>query len=258
MGRLELGDLKESAYFATNPLPSNLLSVKGVDQTVSTQDYWGRERPPLRFIVASICFLWPGFNGIVRYGLWSQLAIALTFGALCQGTLALNFLWCDFLSQFVRVSLFAALFISWVALSVVASVRLRRYEKMRKADSKGQTFLEAQELYLKGNWFETECCLRALLKNNPYDADALLYLASLYRHTKRFSEAKRTISELERLDASFRWEYEIALEKKALKEEERLLREEKESSNQKTGNSEEDVFESPENQSVESVSSRAA
>ena len=62
----------------------------------------------------------------------------------------------------------------------------------------------------------------------------------------------------ERLDASFRWEYEIALEKKALKEEERLLREEKESSNQKTGNSEEDVFESPENQSVESVSSRAA
>ena len=181
----------------------------------------------MRFIVASICFLWPGFNGIVRYGLWSQLAIALTFGALCQGTLALNFLWCDFLSQFVRVSLFAALFISWVALSVVASVRLRR-------------------------------CLRALLKNNPYDADALLYLASLYRHTKRFSEAKRTISELERLDASFRWEYEIALEKKALKEEERLLREEKESSNQKTGNSEEDVFESPENQSGESVSSRAA
>ncbi|MBQ1863596.1 MAG: hypothetical protein II150_03275, partial [Thermoguttaceae bacterium] len=75
---------------------------------------------------------------------------------------------------------------------------------------------------------------------------------------KRFSEAKRTISELERLDASFRWEYEIASEKKALKEEERLLREEKESSNQKTGNSEEDVFESPENQSGESVSSRAA
>ena len=129
---------------------------------------------------------------------------------------------------------------------------------MRKADSKGQTFLEAQELYLKGSWFETECCLRALLKNNPYDADALLYLATLYRHTKRFSEAKRTISELERLDASFRWEYEIALEKKALQEEERSQREEKDRSNQERGISGEDVSEPLANQAEASLSSKAA
>ncbi len=172
----------------------------------------------MKFIVAPFSFLWPGFNGVFRYGLWSQLAIALVFGALCQATLALDFLWCDFLSQFVKNSLHVGLFVSWVFLSVIASVRLKQYEKMRRSDSRGEAFLEAQTHYLRGNWFETECCLKKILKKNPLDADAILFLATLYRHVKRFPEAKRMLTALEKLDASYRWQYEIALEKKFLRE----------------------------------------
>ena len=173
----------------------------------------------MKFIVASISFLWPGFSGIIRYGLWSQLAIALLFGALCQGVLVLTFLWCDFLSPFIKNMLYAGLFFSWVALNIVASVRLKKYEKMRRSDREGEAFLEAQTHYLKGNWFETECCLKAILKKNPYDSEALLFMATLYRHVKRFSDAKRMLAMLEKLDSSYRWQYEIALEKKYLKEE---------------------------------------
>lgn len=174
----------------------------------------------MKYVTTTLSLIWPGFSGIVRYGLWSQLGIALCFGGLCQGVLTLNFLWCDFLSTFFKTTLYVFLFTSWIFLNVVASTKLKRYEKMRKSDSKGETFQEAQIYYLKGLWFETECCLRGILKRNPFDAEALLMLATLYRHVKRFDEAKRTLTELEKLDASHDWLYEIAQEKRAVREEE--------------------------------------
>ena len=182
----------------------------------------------MRFLVAPIVFLWPGFRGVARYGLWSQLAIALVFGFLCQATLALNFLWSDFFSSFFHTLLRVFLLVSWILLNVVASVRLKSYKKMRASDSTGEAFLEAQTHYLKGNLFETECCLKALLKKNPYDSDALLFLATLYRHMGRYADARRYLAEMEKLDSSYRWQNEIAVEKNIIKEKEL---EEKESRN---------------------------
>ncbi len=189
----------------------------------------------MKIIAAAFSFLWPGFSGVVRYGLWSQLAIALIFGALGQTTLALLFLWCDYLSQFVKNSLYVGLFGSWFFLNCFANVRLKRYERMRESDSRGEAFLEAQTHYLKGNWFETECCLKTILKNNPFDADSILFMATLYRHTGRFSEAKRMLVSLEKLDAAYRWQYEIALEKKILREEAEYSRKESDEKNKTAG-----------------------
>ena len=176
----------------------------------------------LKYFVAPISFLWPGFGGVARYGLWSQLGIALVFGAHCQATLALNFLWCDYLSNFCKTSLCVALFLSWIILGAVASSRLKRYEKTRSFDSDGSVFREAQTRYLKGEWFEAERCLKEILGKNSSDPEALLMLATLYRHIGRRGEAKTVLSDLEKLDASYRWRYEIALERKMLKEEERV------------------------------------
>ncbi|MBP5620878.1 MAG: tetratricopeptide repeat protein, partial [Thermoguttaceae bacterium] len=207
-------------YLANSRLMKGELSNAGSrrEKLLFDSGFQDKERPQLKIVVAPVSFLWPGFNGVVRYGLWSQLAIALIFGALCQSTLALNFLWCDFLSQYVKNALYVGLFVSWFFLNVVASVRLKQYEKMRRSDSRGEAFLEAQTHYLKGNWFETECCLKTILKKNPLDADAILFLATLYRHVKRFSEAKRMLAALEKLDDAYRWQYEITLEKNFLRE----------------------------------------
>jgi len=140
---------------------------------------------------------------------------------ICNATLFLCFFWEDFLSIFTRLTLGGGCLFAWIALNCVASAKLKKYERARSADGKGEAFLEAQTQYLRGNWFETECCLKAILKINPYDAEALLFLATLYRRLKRFAEAKRNLVALEKLDAANYWYYEIALEKEALALEEK-------------------------------------
>ena len=168
-----------------------------------------------------LCFFWPGSKGVLRYGLWDQLGLALFFGLLCNATFFLCFFWEDFLSNFAKLTLGGALLFAWLALNCVASSKLKKYERTRTADGKSEAFLEAQTHYLRGNWFETETCLKAMLKINPYDAEALLLLATLYRRLKRFAEAKRNLTALEKLDAADYWIYEIALEKNALTLEEK-------------------------------------
>lgn len=171
----------------------------------------------MKIFIVPLVFLWPGFKGVFRYGLFSHLMIALVFGGVLQGTVALNFLWCDFLSKVVRLILCSVFFLSWIFLNILASFCFKKYERMRNLVLRGEDFLDAQTHYLRGDWFETECCLKAILKKNPYDVDSLLFLATLFRHTKRFAEAKLVLNDLEKIDASYRWRYEITLERNSLK-----------------------------------------
>ena len=178
-------------------------------------------------VVFSSLSLWPGFVGVVRRGLWDQLALALLFGALAQATLFANFFWSDYLSGYLRASTGVVFIIAWIFLGAVASGRLKRYEKSLLYDAEGELFLEAQTHYLRGEWFETECALKSVLKKNPQDAEALLLLATLYRHIQRFSEARQTLAALEKLEAADYWRYEIRLEKEAIQTDLRALREER-------------------------------
>ncbi len=178
-------------------------------------------------VVFSSLSLWPGFVGVVRRGLWDQLALALLFGVLAQATLFVNFFWSDFLGGYLRASTGVVFIIAWIFLGAVAGGRLKRYEKSLLYDAEGELFLEAQTHYLRGEWFEAECALKSVLKKNPQDAEALLLLATLYRHIKRFSEARQTLAALEKLEAADYWAYEIGLEKKAIQTDLRALREER-------------------------------
>ena len=119
-------------------------------------------------VVFSPLSLWPGFAGVVRRGLWDQLALALLFGLLCQATLFVNFFWSDYLSGYVRASFGVVFLIAWIFLGAVASGRLKRYEKTLLYDADGEIFLEAQTRYLRGEWFEAECALKAVLKKNGF------------------------------------------------------------------------------------------
>ena len=178
-------------------------------------------------VVFSPLSLWPGFVGVVRRGLWDQLALALLFSVLAQGTLFVNFFWNDYLSGYLRASTGVAFLIAWIFLGAVASGRLKRYEKSLLYDADGELFLEAQTRYLRGEWFEAECALKSVLKKNPNDAESLLLLATLCRHVKRFAEARQTLAALEKLEGADYWRYEIALEKEAIQADVRALREER-------------------------------
>ena len=175
----------------------------------------------MKSLLKPLLFLWPGSTGALQYGLWRHLAIALFYGLICQTAFFLSFYWTEFLSPFAKFCVWSAVFTSWLFLSAIASASLKNYRKMRNTDAAGEAFLEAQTHYLRGNWFETECCLKNLLKKNAYDVEALLLLATLFRHLKRFSEAQKTLADLEKIDASWRWREEIELEKKAIVEDAR-------------------------------------
>ncbi|MFA8017385.1 tetratricopeptide repeat protein [Bremerella cremea] len=83
-----------------------------------------------------------------------------------------------------------------------------------------QLYQSAQTTYLKGQWYQAEAVLLRLLRREPGDAEALLMLATLKRHTKQYDEAREALDKLERLDASRRWWFEIHREKQLLKERE--------------------------------------
>ena len=85
-----------------------------------------------------------------------------------------------------------------------------------RVDDRG-LFIQAQAEYLKGHWFEAETLLRRILRHCSRDADALLMLATLYRRTKRWDEARRQLDRLDRLDGSRKWRLEIAQERERLR-----------------------------------------
>src|SRR5690606_14428372 len=79
-------------------------------------------------------------------------------------------------------------------------------------------FQQALDDYLRGDWLAAETGFVRLVAANRRDADALLMLATLYRHTRRHDEAHETLRRLERLEAAEKWRLEIETEKQRLAE----------------------------------------
>ena len=98
----------------------------------------------------------------------------------------------------------------------IASRRMK--ERKRILAQLDALFVQAQTQYMKGDWLSAEQSLNKVLRHNPRDVEAQLLLATLYRRTKRFQEAKNQLSKLCLLESSSRWEYEIAAENRMLVE----------------------------------------
>jgi hypothetical protein len=78
-------------------------------------------------------------------------------------------------------------------------------------------FRQAQEEYLKGQWFEAESLLLRLVRDEPADVEGRLILATLYRHTRRGDLAEAQLGQIERYPHAARWGWEIHQERNALK-----------------------------------------
>ena len=161
--------------------------------------------------------LWPGSGGVLRQGRWSFLAIALVYGfALCV-VVIINFYWSELLTGTHRWGAYAMLGFLWLVLNA-KSARLEKQCKTLRLPPPPEkdAFPDAQQHYLQGNWFEAECCLTMLLRKNPRDIEALLMLATLYRHKQRYDEAESLLKELDLLEDASPWKFEIRSEKRKL------------------------------------------
>lgn len=158
--------------------------------------------------------VWPGLAALWLRGRWSGLLAAVAFAAALNVSLLAQFASTQPLSLTVVLSLWLAVATSWAGGFWWSIRELRQSQAPPSAEAEQDLFIQAQNEYLKGHWFEAEAKLDRLLRSNPEDVDARLLLASLLRHTRRLREASRQLDRLQRQDQSAKWQLEILLERK--------------------------------------------
>lgn len=158
---------------------------------------------------------WPGLAGLWYRGLTRGLFLAVLCCWLVSLLLLASFLWPLWLHGWIVKLGWAIAFGGWLASTAHSHWTLGNLlgnpnEKAKKA------FVQAQEEYLRGNWFESEAILLDILSDCPRDAEALLLLVGVLRHTKRWQPAIRRLDQLELLDTSAPWRFEILRERQLI------------------------------------------
>lgn len=161
--------------------------------------------------------VWPGLPGLIRHGRLPFLILTVGFGLLSAGVLFCCGYWTELISPRSKGWLLLGLGISWVILSLTAGHLSLHFDRQLAFDARGDRYLIALDLYLGARWSEAETVIRAILKRNRRDPEALLLLTALCRHGNRLDEAAETLERLERLESSEPWLYEISLERAALR-----------------------------------------
>jgi len=165
--------------------------------------------------------LWPGLARLWLRGQWRGLFIALAFSGLVNGLLVTTFLW----PRVIGSDRLAAVFniIGWFIVlcfwgaSVWTTWRLLpRLQPGADARGDDALFLRAQTEYLRGHWYEAEKLLARMLQESPRDADAHLMLASLYRHTRRYDDARQRLALVEHLEGGAKWLFEVDEERRRM------------------------------------------
>lgn len=162
--------------------------------------------------------LWPGLPQLWVRGSWSALAVAVTGAVLLNLALLGSFGWSELVGPDVRRALWAALGIVWAVAAIASVAWSRRLADRGQADSTVDTFGEALGHYLRGDWFQAERALGDLLRRDARDLDARLMLATLFRHTGRYDEARGQLDVLVRLEGIAKWELEVRRERELLAE----------------------------------------
>ena len=155
-----------------------------------------------------ITCLWPGLTDLWVHGRWRGLIWATLFTLGLNIALILKAVWPELLGLF------------WIACAVVSLMRLVTFNANYVDETVEALFQTAQSEYLKGNHLLAQATLLRLLRQDPCDAEALLLMATLMRHTQRFAEARSQLSRLEKLDAAHTWQEEIVREYRLLEDRE--------------------------------------
>ena len=79
-------------------------------------------------------------------------------------------------------------------------------------DTDDTLFIRAQAEYLNGSWVEAERLLTRQLEENPRDVQSRLFLATLFRHTRRMKQAREQLVKIRKFDESVHWDFEIQRE----------------------------------------------
>ncbi len=161
------------------------------------------------------CF-WPGLAQAWWRGSARGLFASIVFGwALCALLLA-TFVWPNWFRSWLVTLCWFGMFVFWMIESIRSHWLLGTLQTDAGPVAGDTRFVQAQQEYLRGNWFEAESLLHAILNDTPRDAEAHLLLAGVLRHSGRWSAAIRRLDQLERLDTAARWTFEIRRERQLI------------------------------------------
>ncbi len=160
--------------------------------------------------------LWPGLPQLWRTGERYGLALACGFALLLNVGLLASLAWSELFTREMRIGVWVAVAVVWCVSAVLGC----RFIWRRSADDRlaieQDEFGEAQDHYLKGDWFQTQRILGDLLRRNPRDLEARLMLATMLRHTGQLNDAAGQLDQIALLEHSRRWVLEINHEKHLL------------------------------------------
>ena len=163
-------------------------------------------------------FLWPGLPQLWLRGQWAGLAKAVGAALVLNAVLLGSFGWSELISSGMRSILWIAVALFWSASAVAGYVQTRRRTNRKQRTPAKDTFTQALDLYLKGDYFQAECLLVEMLAANERDLDARLMLATLYRHARRYDEAAKQLDALARFEGAEKWALEIERERALIAE----------------------------------------
>ena len=153
---------------------------------------------------------WPGFAGLWNGGTPTCLVLALLFALSVNSAILCSFVWTEFGSVELQVTLWVASCLCFGFAATYSFISSRGQASLR--ESARDLFLRAQREYLGGDWSEAEKLLGQIVKRQPGDVEARLFLATIHRHTNRLNEARDQLHRLSKLTRSAAWSMEIARE----------------------------------------------
>ena len=163
-----------------------------------------------------MAFVWPGLPELWFRGQWSGLILAVFAALLVNFLLATSLVWTEWQSSTVRTTAAFMLAFTWGTGIYRSRRQLRKSDRLDAGGASEDLFRQAQNEYLRGNWFEAESVIHKLLRHCARDVDAHLMLATLYRHTGRLEESATQLRRLALFDDAQKWAMEIERERHRL------------------------------------------
>jgi hypothetical protein len=162
--------------------------------------------------------MWPGLPRIWSLGSWSGLAQAVGFAFVVNLAVLGSFYWVELLPSGMPALVWLAIGLFWLGSALFSCRSDGQGRSQADNGGEAESFSQAIEHYLRGNWYETQRVLGNLLRRNPRDIEAGLMWATVLRHAGRHQEAREQLARLECFEGHQKWGAEILQERKLLEQ----------------------------------------
>lgn len=175
-------------------------------------------------------WIWPGLPWLWNQGSWAGLVLAVAFAVLVNILFIASVVWTEWMDRGIRRAGWLAAATIWCGAAIASrqgQAAGDENDPLLNDPESGLAVTEGREAaedlfrkvitqYLQGNWYETQCGLEDLIRQNPRDVAARLMHATMCRHLGRTEEAARRLAGLTSLPEARAWQHEIERERRWL------------------------------------------